>query len=185
MWFSLHSKDRFAERFSSCPISLEQAYYESIPFGVETPTTIARIHPDYKIVFIVEKKGSERFLKTILTEDYYYANSQMLGGFHSCKFSITNKPHNPLTPAERWEIKRKEEEHNKRLELEIIKKKLQNDIKNIKKNALDYAKEKNYITWQPDFYNEVKERFDLSKNKTIEYFLPAYINECSNYQLFN
>lgn len=185
MRFSLHSKDRFAERFPYCPLSLEQAYDQSIPFGVETPTTIAKLHPDYKIVFIVEKKGSERILKTILTEDLYYANSQMLGGHHTCKFSVVTKPHNPLTPAERWEIKRKEEENNRRLELNEIKKQLQNEIKTIKQNAVNYAKEKNYVTWQPEFYKEVKERFNLSKNKTVEYFLPAYITECSHYQLFN
>ena len=73
MLFTFHAKDRFAERFPDCPLSLEQAFDQSIPFGAETKSTINRIHPHYKIVFVVDKNNGDYYVKTVLTEDLYTA----------------------------------------------------------------------------------------------------------------
>lgn len=189
MNFTYHAKDRFAERFPDCPLSLEQAYDKSIPFGVETPTTIARLHPDYKIVFIVQKNNSERYVKTVLTEDLYYANSQMLGGYYSCKFNTTPIQPKPLTPAELWALNRKETEqknaHAAIIALKLKEGQKRQEEEDCKQKAHLFAKEKNYITWQTDFYDEIKTRFGFSKKKINNMFLPHYNKLIAEYQAFN
>jgi len=182
MLFTFHAKDRFAERFPDCPLSLEQAFDKSIPFGAETKSTINRIHPHYKIVFVVDKNNGDPYVKTVLTESLYYGNIQMLAGRHSCHASAVYRP--ALTEAELFLHRKKLEEEEKR---DQVKQRLvanQQFDQYIKQQAQLFAKEKNYITWQPDFYEEVKNRFGLSKKKTKQVFLPSYVTEVSHFQMF-
>ena len=51
--------------------------------------------------------------------------------------------------------------------------------------AREFAREKNYISWQPSFFEEVRQRFGFSKRKQTEFFLPVYNCECNLFVLFN
>jgi hypothetical protein len=182
MLFTFHAKDRFAERFPDCPLSLEQAFDQSIPFGAETKSTINRIHPHYKIVFVVDKNNGDYYVKTVLTEDLYYGNIQMLAGRHSCHTSSVYRPQ--PTEAELLAHRKQLRDEERRDEIKQIRIANQQYDQSIRKLAQSFAKEKNYITWQPEFYDEVKNRFGLSKKKTVAVFLPVYVSEVSHFQLF-
>jgi len=176
MNFTTHARERFEYRFSDCPLSIEEAYSQSIPFGAETPSSLYRIHYEYRIVFVIEKACQERYVKTVLTEELYYANIQMLVGSFVCKIEPT-----------RVDPKKLAEERIKR-ELEEVKfkeKAVQDHKKYLRELGRAFAREKNYCHWQQEFYAEVKSRFGISKKATINEFLPGYLSECSDYTHFN
>jgi 5-hydroxyisourate hydrolase-like protein (transthyretin family) len=186
MEIAFHARDRFQERFPDCPLSLEQALKSAVPFGRETVSTKVRFNYEYKIVFIIDKYKNT--LKTVLTEELYYANTQMNAGIFACKISPKVVAPKPLTPAEQWSI-RKEQERNKH-DLEVQQQKNQKLIQDkalretCLKLAADFAKEKNYVSWQNNFWEEVKTRYNITKKKQIEFFVPVYMKECRYYSEF-
>jgi hypothetical protein len=187
MEIAYHARDRFQERFPGCPLTLEQAFKEAVPFGRETVSTKVRFNYDYKIVFIIDK--NKNTLKTVLTEQLYYANTQMNAGIYACKVQLQPIAPKPLTAAEEWSI-RQETKLKQDIQEANERKKLKQDQDSvIKKSCLklarEYAKEKNYITWQSVFWEEVKLRYNLTKKKQIDFFVPVYNQECRFYTEFH
>ena len=88
------------------------------------------------------------------------------------------------TEAELLAHRKQLRDEERRDEIKQIRIANQQYDQSIRKLAQSFAKEKNYITWQPEFYDEVKNRFGLSKKKTVAVFLPVYVSEVSHFQLF-
>jgi hypothetical protein len=184
MTFTLHAKNRFAERFPTCPIALESAFFESVPYGAETKSTIYRIHLEYRVVFVIDKSGPYKYVKTVLTEDLYGANVQMLAG-QRAYFIKSDVPTPVLTRADVAKIKseraraRIEEDNRKRDEANAAADRY------IREQGRLFAKEKAYGVWLRDYYEEVKIKFGFSKRRIVESFLPGYLAECNEYSTFN
>jgi hypothetical protein len=178
MRFTLHAKVRFAERFPDCPLSLEQAYYQAVPFGATTKSTIHKIHLDYKIVFVIDKSTHEQFVKTVLTEALYYGNTQMLGGFRTVVVAPEEKhitvSYPELTPAEEYKEKLKQKEIEEKEIASILK-----------EQAKEFAKLKHYVPWHKGMWKEARDKYNCSKKMIVDYFLPAYLTECNLHQMFN
>jgi hypothetical protein len=189
MTFTLHARARFAERFPACPISLESAFLESVPYGAETKSTIYRIHMHHRIVFVVDKSDTHKYVRTVLTEDLYIANLQMLVGQRAFGVQLGAAPA-PTPAAARTRVDRaKIRCENARVQVEKQKRdKREADVaidRYLREQGRAFAKEKSYGPWLYQYYNEAIERFGVSKRMIRESFVPGYVAECNEHALFN
>lgn len=188
MQFSLHALERFHERFPDCPLTIYEAFSGSVPFGRETTSTRARIHLEHGIIFIVDRSGDGEFVRTVLTKDLYLGNTQANARLASWTFPAREGPRVTVDlplPEESREARRRE----LLAELEKAKAEKREQDRLLAEQAREqagaFAMEKNHISWQPEFFQEVRERYGLSKRKQAEFFLPAYNHACSLHALFN
>ena len=194
MRLTIHALDRFSERFPGCPCSVYESLDKSVPFGAETPSTLARIDREHGVIFIVEKlAGGDLLVRTVLTEDLYYANTQSLAGFRACRPPV---PHGDLapavettpepSPAEAWETRREaRRQAAERREAKLREKALAEKrhleeelVPRWRQWGAEFARDKGHAPWGEEFFQEVRERYGISKRRLVEYFLPAYHREC-------
>ena len=194
MRLTIHALDRFSERFPDCPCSVYESLGRSVPFGAETASTLARIDRENGVIFIVEKLADgDLLVRTVLTEDLYYANTQSLAGPRACRPPLSPGDPAPAggtapepSPAEAWEARREARRQAvERRELESREKALA-EKRRLEEELVpqwlrwgaEFAREKGHAPWGESFFQEARQRYGISRRRLFEYFLPAYHREC-------
>jgi len=194
MRLTIHALDRFSERFPDCPRSVYESLDQSVPFGGETATTLARIDRENGVIFIVEKLADgDLLVRTVLTEDLYYANTQSLAGPRACRPPVPSGEPAPAvetapepSPAEAWAarrearrqaVERREAESREKALAE--KRRLEEElVPQWRKWGAEFARDKGHAPWGETLFQEARERYGISRRRLFEYFLPAYHREC-------